>query len=62
LTRLERQLTKLTEREALLHSQLADAATDYVKAAELDAQLRALHESRSQLEDEWLDAATRASR
>jgi ABC transport system ATP-binding/permease protein len=60
LTRLERQLTKLTEREALLHSQLADAATDYVKAAALDAQLRALHESRSQLEDEWLDAATRA--
>jgi len=61
LTRIERQLTKLTEREALLHSQLAAAATDYAKVAELDTQLHALHESRSQLEDEWLDAATRAS-
>jgi ABC transport system ATP-binding/permease protein len=60
LTRIERQLAKLTEREVELHEQLADAATDYVKAGALDDELRALHDSRARLEEEWLDAATRA--
>ena len=62
LTRIERQLAKLTEREAELHAQLARAATDYLKASALDEELRTLHDSRARLEDEWLDAATRAGR
>jgi ATP-binding cassette subfamily F protein uup len=60
MTRIERQLDKLATREIVLHEQLAAAATDYVKAAELDAELRALEAERAQLEESWLDAADRA--
>jgi ATP-binding cassette subfamily F protein uup len=60
VTRIERQLSKLEDREKELHAELAAAATDYVAAAALDSQLRALHVTRAQLEEEWLDAAHRA--
>jgi ATP-binding cassette subfamily F protein uup len=62
MTRIERQLDRLAAREILLHEQLAAAATDYVKAAELDADLRALEAERAQLEESWLHAADRAGR
>jgi ATP-binding cassette subfamily F protein uup len=60
VTRIERQLSKLEDREKELHDQLAAAATDYVAAAALDAELRALQVTRAQLEEDWLDAAHRA--
>jgi ATP-binding cassette subfamily F protein uup len=60
LTRIERQLSKLETREKELHVQLAAVATDYVAAAALDAELRALHVTRAQLEEDWLNATDRA--
>jgi ATP-binding cassette subfamily F protein uup len=60
VTRIERQLSKLEDREKELHTALAEAATDYVAAAKLDEELRALQLTRDQLEEDWLDAAHRA--
>ena len=44
MTRLERRIAKLEADEEKLHEQLAEAAADYAKAAELDRQLN-LNES-----------------
>jgi len=60
VARIERQLAKLTSREAALHGELAAAATDYPTTALLDAELQELLATRVQLEEEWLDAAHRA--
>ncbi len=54
LERLERQLGRLDQRETSLHDQLAQHATDYEKVASLDADLRALHDERARIEEEWL--------
>ncbi len=42
LARLERELDRLTAREAALHEQMAAAATDHARLRELNAQLSAL--------------------
>ena len=57
LARLERQLDKLTKREAELHEALAGAATDATRLLELDAELRALLADKSTVEQRWLDVA-----
>jgi ATP-binding cassette subfamily F protein uup len=57
LTRVERQLAKLTEQEAALHEQLAAHAADYEKLAVLGAELDALVVRREALEEEWLEAS-----
>ena len=49
--RLERRMLKLDADEKGLHEQLAAAAADYAKAAELDARLRAVHAEKEQVED-----------
>lgn len=59
LARLERQVTKLEQREAQLHQRLAEHATDYAKVAELDEQLRAVRGEREQTEHAWLALAER---
>jgi ABC transport system ATP-binding/permease protein len=59
LARLERQVDKLTEREATLHEELARHATDYTKVSELDARLRAVQAEREQAEEAWLVLADR---
>jgi ABC transport system ATP-binding/permease protein len=59
LTRLERQVERLTEREATLHGRLAEHATDYEKVASLDAELRSVQAERSRTEEEWLALAER---
>jgi DNA repair exonuclease SbcCD ATPase subunit len=59
LTRLERQVERLTEREATLHGRLAEHATDYEKVASLDAELRGVQAERSRTEEEWLALAER---
>ncbi len=54
LTRLERQIGRLQDREAELHQELAAHATDYEKVAVLDAQLREVRAERENAEDAWL--------
>jgi ATPase subunit of ABC transporter with duplicated ATPase domains len=57
LARLERTVARLEQREADLHSQLAEHATDYEKVAALDAELRSVQAERSRTEDAWLALA-----
>lgn len=57
VARIERQLAKLAERETKLHDELAAAASDYGKAAEIDVKLRAVLAEKDELEMEWLEAA-----
>jgi len=57
LQRVERQLSKLEERESKLHVQLAENSTDFAKVAELDTQLRSIREEREELEMAWLELA-----
>ena len=49
-------MLKLDADEKKLHEQLAAAAADYAKAAALDAELKAVHAEKEQVEDEWLAA------
>ena len=55
LTRLERQIATLDKREAKLHADLAEHATDYEKTAELDRELQAIIATRDELEMAWLE-------
>ena len=57
LTRLERQISKLTARETKLHAEMALKATDHTAVQALDAELRTLTAERDQLEEAWLEAA-----
>jgi ATP-binding cassette subfamily F protein uup len=57
MARIERRLDKVSGLEKDLHDQMAAAATDYEKVAELDAKLRELTEERERLEEEWLTLA-----
>jgi len=54
MSRLERQISKLTETEASLGEELARSASDYERLIELGAQLKAAQEERAALEDRWL--------
>jgi len=54
LTRLEREIAKHDKREAELHAQLAEAATDYERAAALDAELRDVLAAKEEAEEAWL--------
>ncbi|MEU8181751.1 ABC-F family ATP-binding cassette domain-containing protein [Micromonospora sp. NPDC049044] len=57
LTRLERQLGKLDQRETSLLDQLAADATDYARVADLDAQLKDLRAERERIEETWMTLA-----
>jgi len=57
LQRLERQIEKLTGREAELGERLAANASDYEKLTALGAELRAAQRERAALEERWLDVA-----
>jgi ABC transport system ATP-binding/permease protein len=57
LQRLDRQLERLSAREAELADQLAANATDYEKLTSLGAELRAVQAEKSDLEDRWLAVA-----
>jgi ATPase subunit of ABC transporter with duplicated ATPase domains len=59
LARLERVVERLGEREARLHEQLAEHATDYEKLTVLDAELRGVVAERQRAEEEWLALAER---
>jgi len=58
VARIDRQLSKLGDREEKLHAELAEHATDYEKLAELNEKLQALVAEKEALEDEWLEAAS----
>ncbi|MGH3403570.1 MAG: ABC transporter C-terminal domain-containing protein, partial [Streptosporangiaceae bacterium] len=57
LSRLERQIGKLTGTEASLSAELARSATDYERLVELGAELKAAEQERAALEDRWLNLA-----
>jgi ATP-binding cassette subfamily F protein uup len=57
LTRLERQLSKISGQEAELIKALAEHAADYPALIELGAQLRAVQEEKASLEERWLTVA-----
>jgi ABC transport system ATP-binding/permease protein len=57
LQRLERQIDRLSAREEELTAELAANASDYEKLIELGAQLRAIQEEKTSLEERWLVVA-----
>ncbi|MGV9778422.1 ATP-binding cassette domain-containing protein [Streptosporangium sp. NPDC003464] len=59
LSRLERQLDRLSDREAKLHASMADAAADYGRLASLDAELKDILAEKDTVEGEWLEVADR---
>ncbi|HSE10786.1 MAG TPA: ABC-F family ATP-binding cassette domain-containing protein [Nocardioidaceae bacterium] len=58
MARVEKQLSRVTEREEQLHAELVEHATDFEKLAELDEQLQAVVAEKESLEEEWLEAAS----
>jgi ATP-binding cassette subfamily F protein uup len=61
LSRLERQLGKVSDQEARLNVALAESVADYEALIELGAQLRALQEEKASLEERWLALAEELS-
>ena len=57
MARIEGQLGKLDGQIAALHESMAAAASDHVRAGELNAQLQELLERKESLEEAWLAAA-----
>ncbi|MGI5178984.1 ABC-F family ATP-binding cassette domain-containing protein [Dactylosporangium sp. CA-152071] len=57
LSKLERSMDRLTQKEAALHAQLAEHATDYTRITALDAELRAVQEEKALIEEQWLALA-----
>ena len=57
MQRLERQIGRLTDREAELTAELTANASDYEKLIELGQQLRAVQAEKARLEDRWLTVA-----
>lgn len=57
MARVEKQLTKLSQREEKLHHEMADAVHDHTRLAELNATLGELEQEKETLELEWLEAA-----
>jgi ATP-binding cassette subfamily F protein uup len=55
LTRLERQIAKLDQREAVLHQSLAKHATDFSKISEFDSELRDVLAAKEAAEHAWLE-------
>jgi ATP-binding cassette subfamily F protein uup len=57
MARIDKQLERLSAREAELNAQLLEHAQDYARLADLGAQLDDLTAERDALELEWLAAA-----
>ena len=58
--RIEGQLAKLRNRMDGLNAQMADAASDYTRLAELQAELQVAADEADELELAWLEAAETA--
>jgi ATP-binding cassette subfamily F protein uup len=61
MQRLERQIDRLTGREAELTAALAEHASDYVRLTELGAELRGVQDEKNRLEEQWLQAAEQST-
>ena len=59
LGKLERQLTRLDQREKQLNESLATHGSDYDKIVELDAELKTVQAERGQVEHAWFELADR---
>ena len=57
MARIEKQLTRLDDREARLHGEMATAATDPVALRTLNTALQGVVSERQSLEVDWLEAA-----
>ena len=55
--RLEREIERLSAREAALHEEMAANATDHERLRELTARLAGLTAEREELEAAWLEAS-----
>jgi ATP-binding cassette subfamily F protein uup len=55
LSKVEREIGKLDKRVVELQAAMADQATDFAAVAALDEELRAVQESKEQLEHTWLE-------
>ncbi|GAA1387919.1 ABC-F family ATP-binding cassette domain-containing protein [Luteococcus peritonei] len=60
MSRIDGQLTKLRARMDRLHQQMAEAASDYTRLAELQAELQLATDESDELELAWLEAAETA--
>ena len=60
ITKLERQLARLTVRERELHGQLGEHASDYARLTELGRELQAVTSAMSQLEERWFELTEQA--
>ncbi|GAA3742491.1 ABC-F family ATP-binding cassette domain-containing protein [Salinactinospora qingdaonensis] len=60
MQRLERRIDRLGSREAELHELMAQAADDYTRLAELDAELKTVSAEKGELEELWLAEAEKA--
>ncbi len=58
LTRLERQIAKLDAREAAIHVEMAEHATDYARVSALDAELQRLVGDKEHAENTWLELSS----
>jgi ABC transport system ATP-binding/permease protein len=57
MARIEKQLSRLQDREERLHGEMAERATDPAALADLNEKLQAVVSEREELELEWLEAA-----
>jgi len=57
LQRLERQIDRLSGREAQLGAQMAENASDYEKLTQMGADLRSVRADKAALEERWLSVA-----
>jgi ABC transport system ATP-binding/permease protein len=58
ITRLERQIAKLDAREAAIHREMAEHATDYGRVSALDAELQKLASDKDAAENAWLELSS----
>ena len=57
MARVERQLSRLAEREERLHAAMAESASDHARVLALNTELREIVDERDALEVEWLEAS-----
>ena len=57
IARIDKRLERIAEQEASLNAEIAEHAQDYLRLAELSAELDVLASEKEELEIEWLDAA-----
>jgi ATP-binding cassette subfamily F protein uup len=61
LARLERQMEKLSDKEARINESLAVHGSNYDKLVELESQLKAVQQEKAETEEAWLELAEQVS-